>query len=202
MANFDWHAERSDLSGIALLDRAPESEGIDLKQVRMYRQARVREQMARYGVDAVILSDPINIRYATGTRNMQVFSQRNAPSRYLLLTPARSILFEFTGCLHLADGYETVDEVRPIARRALAEVFDLDYRQAPAEELERFRSALVARARRGSATLGDQRVPEPVLEPAERPRLVRARRPLDVAQPMDADPRPAPSFGGTDVRER
>ena len=113
VANFDWHAERSDLSSIALLDRAPESEGIDLKQVRMYRQARVREQMARHGVDAVILSDPINIRYATGTRNMQVFSQRNAPSRYLLLTPARSILFEFTGCLHLADGYETVDEVRP-----------------------------------------------------------------------------------------
>ncbi len=38
----------------------------------------------------------------------------------------------------------TVDEVRPIARRALAEVFDLDYRQPPAEELERVRSALVA----------------------------------------------------------
>lgn len=70
MANFDWHAERTDLSGIALLDRAPESEGIDLKQVRLYRQRRVREQMAKYGVDAVILSDPINIRYATGTRNM------------------------------------------------------------------------------------------------------------------------------------
>lgn len=37
---------------------------------------------------------------------------RTAPSRYLLLT-ARSILFEFTGCLHLGKGYETVDEVRP-----------------------------------------------------------------------------------------
>jgi Creatinase/Prolidase N-terminal domain len=113
MANLDWHAERSDLSGIALLDRAPESEGIDLKAVRLYRQHRVREQMAIYGVDALILSDPVNIRYATGTRNMQVFSQRNALSRYLLLTPDRSILFEFTGCLHLAHGYETVDEVRP-----------------------------------------------------------------------------------------
>ncbi|MFE0014117.1 M24 family metallopeptidase [Mesorhizobium sp. NPDC059054] len=113
MADFDWHAERSDLSGIALLDRAPESEGIDLRQVRLYRQGRVRQQMAQYGVDAVILSDPVNIRYATGTRNMQVFSQRNAPSRYLLLTAERSILFEFTGCLHLADGYETIDEVRP-----------------------------------------------------------------------------------------
>ena len=113
MANFDWHAERSDLAGIALLDRAPESEGIDLKAVRLYRLGRVREQMQQYGVDAVILSDPINIRYATGARNMQVFCQRNAPSRYLLLTASKSILFEFTGCLHLGQGFETIDEVRP-----------------------------------------------------------------------------------------
>ena len=114
MSFFDWHAEKSDLSNMALLDRAPESEGIDLRSMRLYRQARVRSQMAKYGVDAVILSDPVNIRYATGTRNMQIFSMRNAPSRYLLLTAKRSILFEFTGCLHLAKGYETVDEVRPV----------------------------------------------------------------------------------------
>jgi len=113
MTNLDWHADRSDLSGLALLDRAPESEGIDLQVVRAYRQARVRAEMVRYGVDAVILSDPINVRYATGTRNMQVFSQRNAPARYLLMTASRSVLFEFTGCLHLADGFETVDEVLP-----------------------------------------------------------------------------------------
>ena len=96
-----------------LLDRAPESEGIDLKAVRAYRLGRVRAEMAKRDLAAVILSDPINIRYATGTRNMQVFSMRNAPSRYLLLTAEKSILFEFTGCLHLADGFETVDEVRP-----------------------------------------------------------------------------------------
>lgn len=113
MAELDWHAERSDLQGLAQLDRAPEVEGIDLVAVRTYRQQRVRQKMAEYNVDAVILSDPVNIRYATGTRNMQVFSMRNAPSRYLLLTQNRSILFEFTGCLHLGEGYETVDEVRP-----------------------------------------------------------------------------------------
>lgn len=113
MANFDWHADRSGLSAVALLDRAPESEGIDLRAVRGYRQARVRSEMAKRGIDAVILSDPVNIRYATGTRNMQVFSMRNAPARYLLMTAGRSILFEFTGALHLADGFETVDEVRP-----------------------------------------------------------------------------------------
>ncbi len=113
MANFDWHAERSDLAGVVLLDRAPESEGIDLSAVRLYRLGRVREQMKLLGVDAVVLSDPINIRYATGARNMQVFCQRNAPSRYLLLTAHKSILFEFTGCLHLGHGFETIDEVRP-----------------------------------------------------------------------------------------
>jgi len=46
MANFDWHAERSDLSGIVLLDRAPESVGIDLKAVRAYRLGCVRAEMA------------------------------------------------------------------------------------------------------------------------------------------------------------
>ncbi|KAL4800345.1 hypothetical protein BDV19DRAFT_384699 [Aspergillus venezuelensis] len=118
MATFDWHAKRTDLSGIVLLDRAPESEGIDLSSVRLYRLSRVRTQMAEHGIDALILSDPVNIRYATGARNMQVYTMRAAPSRYLLLTATRSILFEFTGCLHLGQGYETVDEVR-VAKSAL-----------------------------------------------------------------------------------
>jgi len=113
MAELDWHAERADLADIALLDRAPADEGIDLAAVRGYRLGRVRAEMAARDIAAVILSDPVNIRYATGARNMQIFSQRNAPSRYLLLTADRSILFEFTGCAHLADGLETIDEVRP-----------------------------------------------------------------------------------------
>ncbi len=113
MAELDWHADRADLADLALLDRAPEDEGIDLVAVRGYRLGRVRAEMARRDIAALILSDPVNIRYATGARNMQVFSQRNAPSRYLLLTADRSILFEFTGCAHLAAGLETIDEVRP-----------------------------------------------------------------------------------------
>jgi Xaa-Pro dipeptidase len=110
MQFIDWHADRG---GVALLDRAPESAGIDLRRVRRYRQQRVRAEMAKRNVAALILCDPINIRYATGTRNMQIFSQRNGPARYLLLCMERSILYEFTGCQHLADGFETVDEVRP-----------------------------------------------------------------------------------------
>jgi Xaa-Pro aminopeptidase len=113
MAVLDWHADRSPHPDLLLLDRAPESEGIDLAAVRRYRQGRVRTEMAKRGIAALILSDAINIRYATGTRNMQVFTSRNQPARYLLLTEHRSILFEFTGSMHLGRGYETVDEVRP-----------------------------------------------------------------------------------------
>lgn len=38
----------------------------------------------------------------------------------------------------------SVDEVRPIARRAVAEVFDLAFERAPAEERSRFQGPLVA----------------------------------------------------------
>ncbi|MFO7848500.1 MAG: Xaa-Pro peptidase family protein [Spirochaetia bacterium] len=113
MAVFEWHSEDTDLSGLKIHEAAPESTGINLKEVRLYRLNRVRDEMKKRGIGALILSDPVNIRYTTGTRNMQVFTARNAPSRYLLVTEGRTILYEFTGCLHLAEGFETVDEVRP-----------------------------------------------------------------------------------------
>jgi Xaa-Pro aminopeptidase len=152
----DWSNERTDLSHIALLDRAPESEGIDLRAVRVYRLARVREQMAKYGVDAVILSDPVNIRYATGSRNMQVFTMRNAPSRYLLLTATRSILFEFTGCAHLGYGYETIDEVRVAQTASFAAAgADIDQRERSwAIEM----GELIARLVGSGATVGLERL--------------------------------------------
>jgi Xaa-Pro aminopeptidase len=109
----EWHRDSGLNPWLNLLDQAPESAGIDLQSVRLYRLQRVRQEMKRCGVQALILSDPVNIRYATGARNMQVFTARNAPSRYLLLTEHRSILYEFTGCLHLGTGFETIDEVRP-----------------------------------------------------------------------------------------
>lgn len=99
-------------SWIELLDEAPESAGIDLARMRRHRLGRLRDEMALRDIGAVLLSDAVNIRYATGARNMQVFTSRNAPSRYLLLTADRSILYEFTGAEHLADGLDTVDEVR------------------------------------------------------------------------------------------
>ena len=182
MTMFDWHAERSDLSGIALLDRAPESDGIDLAAVRLYRQGRVRGEMEKRGIDAVLLSDPVNIRYATGTRNMQVFSQRNGPARYLLLTASRSILFEFTGCEHLAKGFETVDEVRPaLTASFVAAGPDIAGRE---RRWAREMADLVRELSGPGATLGMERMNAgaAIALQAEGLRLVDAQEPVEMAR--------------------
>ena len=113
MTTLDWHRERHDLSDLQSLDRSSHGSDIDLVSVRAYRLGRVRAEMRKREIAALIVSDPVNIRYATGARNMQVFCARNTPSRYLIVTESRTILFEFTGCEHLASGLETIDEVRP-----------------------------------------------------------------------------------------
>jgi Xaa-Pro aminopeptidase len=111
--NLDWHADRSDLPDLMLLDQLEVGEPIDLAAVRSYRLGRVREQMAAHQLDACVLLDPVNIRYATGARNMQVFHSRN-PARYLFVPQSGPvILHEFAGCAHLAEGLETIDEIRP-----------------------------------------------------------------------------------------
>ena len=87
-------------------------EPIDLSAVRQYRLGRVREEMAARSIDACLLVDPVNIRYATDTRNMQVFTARN-PARYAWIpVEGPVVLYEFTGALHLGDDAELVDEVR------------------------------------------------------------------------------------------
>jgi Xaa-Pro aminopeptidase len=80
----DWHGDRSDLPELALIDQLEADAPIDFVAVRAYRLGRVREQMATRSLDALILLDPVNIRYATGARNMQVFHARN-PARYLFV---------------------------------------------------------------------------------------------------------------------
>jgi Xaa-Pro aminopeptidase len=113
MTTLNWHRERYDLSDLQSLDRSLHGSEIDLVSVRAYRLGRVRAEMRKRDIAALIISDPVNIRYATGARNMQIFCARNTPSRYLIVTESRTILFEFTGCEHLADGLETIDEIRP-----------------------------------------------------------------------------------------
>jgi Xaa-Pro aminopeptidase len=100
----------------AAMDQQPArvdlASGIDMRRLRAYRLGRVREQMQRHGCSACILFNPINIRYATGTRRSAVFTLHN-PARYAIITAdGPVILFDYHNAGHLYRDIETVTEYR------------------------------------------------------------------------------------------
>ena len=56
----------------------------ELDRIRAYRLTRLRQQMAQQDVPALLLYDPVNIRYATDARNMQVYCL-NHDARYVFV---------------------------------------------------------------------------------------------------------------------
>ena len=87
---------------------------INFDRMRMYRLNRVRDQLQQNEIGACILFDPINIRYATDTRNMAVFSF-HLMTRYVFI-PASGpvILFEYPKCEFSYANNCTIDEVRKV----------------------------------------------------------------------------------------
>ena len=94
----------------ALADHAAQ---IDMRALRAYRLGRVRERLRAQDCAGCVLYDPINIRYATGSRNMAVWTLHNAVRYCFVATEGLVVIFDFHNCGHLSDGLETVDEVRP-----------------------------------------------------------------------------------------
>jgi Xaa-Pro aminopeptidase len=77
------------------------------------RHQRLVAVMAARGVPAILTANPINILYATGARNMTVFSLMG-PFRFaLILASGRVVLWEFAGCEHLVSDNPVVSDVRP-----------------------------------------------------------------------------------------
>ena len=84
-----------------------------LNRARLYRLGRLRAQMDIHDVSALLLYDPVNIRYAFDSSNMQVWTLHN-PMRYaLILNNGPALMFEFQGCEHLNNGLPGISETRP-----------------------------------------------------------------------------------------
>jgi Xaa-Pro aminopeptidase len=84
-----------------------------VEAARRYRLGRIREQLVLNDCAAILLYDPINIRYATDVSNMQIWTMHN-PSRYaLIFADGPCLLFDYKGAEHLSKGFDLVDEVRP-----------------------------------------------------------------------------------------
>jgi Xaa-Pro aminopeptidase len=85
----------------------------DVAALRTYRRNRVRDALRLHDLAAIVLFNPVNIRYACDARNMQVYGLHN-PCRYVCMTADGHVtLFEFRNCEHLSRHLETVDEIRP-----------------------------------------------------------------------------------------
>ncbi|MEM7653608.1 MAG: M24 family metallopeptidase, partial [Pseudomonadota bacterium] len=85
---------------------------IDQADIRAYRLARVQEQLRQHDLAGIILMDPLNIRYATGTSNMQVWITHNAARYCWVPVEGRAVLWDFHNCDHLSNGIGEVGEVR------------------------------------------------------------------------------------------
>lgn len=93
-------------------DLAPRHAAIDQYKLRSDRLNNLRAQLAHHGYDAALLSDPMNIRYATGSRNMAVWTL-HAPGRYAFVpVEGPVVMFEYGTSRHLSEGLETIDDLR------------------------------------------------------------------------------------------
>lgn len=85
---------------------------IDEARLRKDRLARLRRELAKRDYAGALLSDPMNIRYATGSRNMAVWTM-HAPGRYVFVaTEGPVVMFEFGTTRHLTEGLDTIDDLR------------------------------------------------------------------------------------------
>ena len=90
----------------------PRIDSIDEHAVRAFRADRVRRELRRQDREAVLVVDPINLRYATGTRNMQVWTMHNIVRYALVFAHGPTVLFDLATGRRPDPGPEIVSEVR------------------------------------------------------------------------------------------
>jgi Xaa-Pro aminopeptidase len=98
-------------NGMWLSDTEPPS--VDTKALRDGRLAKLRAWMVKAGYGAILLFDPYNQRYATGTRNMFGYFLRNSTRYFFVPASGPIILFEYPQSYHVSAVVDTVDETRP-----------------------------------------------------------------------------------------
>ena len=85
----------------------------DLPAMRRYRLDRIRAELKRRDYAGVLLYDPVNIRYATDSTNMQLWVAHNPTRHCFVAADGPVVLFDYFSCEHLSDHSGVVDEVRP-----------------------------------------------------------------------------------------
>ena len=85
----------------------------DISIINSYRKERVVRQLQENKVDAILLFDPLNIRYATGTSNMLLWNTHNPFRSCLVFDDGYCILWDYQeSTYYVESNYLYIDEVR------------------------------------------------------------------------------------------
>ena len=86
---------------------------INFNKLRSYRLDRVKKELEKNNLEACILFDPVNIRYALDTVNMSVYNMHNLTRYCFVPVDGPTILYEYFNCEILSEHLDLIDEIRP-----------------------------------------------------------------------------------------
>lgn len=87
---------------------------VDLPTLRQYRLDRIQAELKRRDLAGALLTDPVNIRYATDSVNMQVWALHNQVRFVYIATEGPMILFDFGKVSDATKQLTLIDEIRPV----------------------------------------------------------------------------------------
>ena len=86
---------------------------INFQKLRSYRLDRVKKELEKNNLEACILFDPVNVRYALDTVNMSVYNMHNLTRYCFVPVSGPVILYEYFNCEGLSSHLNLIDEIRP-----------------------------------------------------------------------------------------
>ncbi|KAI6747859.1 hypothetical protein HG531_008401 [Fusarium graminearum] len=104
-----------------------------LPTMRAYRLQRVRDELTNRDLGGILLFDPLNIRYATDTTNMQLWTTHNPARACFVAASGYVVLWDFHGCNHLSAHLPLINE-----RRSGASFFYFETGNRTDEQAARF----------------------------------------------------------------
>lgn len=84
----------------------------DMPKLREYRLSRLVQEIQKNDLGGLLMFDPLNIRYATDTTNMQLWVAHNPCRACFVGADGHVILWDFHSCEHLSAHLPLVKELR------------------------------------------------------------------------------------------
>ena len=85
----------------------------DMAVVRQWRLQRVCDALKKRDIAAAVFFDPLNIRYASDSTNMQLWTSHNAARYCFVSADGWLLVFDYHDCEHLSAHNPLIAEVRP-----------------------------------------------------------------------------------------